>query len=216
MEGGLDSIDSKSVSESASKLLTASIDDITATLGLRVPASIYRVYKRALSHSEQELVREILKQTFVSLVLNKQQITSALEKLNVSINVSVMPPTAQAQAEDTGTGILKLKRELERLQRELEKALEENIELKRELEKLSRQKEELQRQLQHLEQYRSELSKYREAVFALWIAKLCIERNNCDQSKLLEFLSKELARHKTVEIKESFIEFYMKQLIKQA
>ncbi|MEM4593241.1 MAG: hypothetical protein QW196_07565 [Sulfolobales archaeon] len=175
--------------------------------------SVYNHYRRELSARDQRLIREVLKQVFVNLVLRRVEVQHVESKpvFNISVNVHQI---VKSDDDARDVNIVKLKRELERLQRELEKSLAENVALKQELEKLKRQREELQNQLQHLQQHQSVSFKYRDAVFALLVVKACIEKHSCDPGKLLDFLSKELARHRTVQISESFIESYVKQLVK--
>ncbi|MEM1983324.1 MAG: hypothetical protein QXZ63_06660 [Sulfolobales archaeon] len=71
----------------------------TQVLGIRVPYSYYVIYNRKLSGEEKELVREALKQFFISLVKNVKRVNYNINVNNVnssySFNINIINVTQQ-------------------------------------------------------------------------------------------------------------------------
>ncbi|MEM4501261.1 MAG: hypothetical protein QW512_03930 [Thermofilaceae archaeon] len=135
--------------------------------------------KKLLRDVFERIVQEYSKQSRISV--------GSGPVFNISVNVHQI---VKSDDDARDVNIVKLKRELERLQRELEQALAENVELKNELEKLKRQRDELQRQLQSTSHVHGSGSALNSAVFDLAVIAECLEAE-CNKQKLLNFVKRE-------------------------
>ncbi|MEM4889696.1 MAG: hypothetical protein QXJ64_09690 [Thermosphaera sp.] len=175
------------------------VEEIGSTVfGLRVPVSVYNYYKRKLTGEEQEFIREAVKQFFIHLVSNAKGVQLAFESRQTSFNVNLN--VIQNNIVSRGENAYKLKREIDKLSRELERTLAENIELKKEIESLRVENEKLRNASKNpeLDSVKAEVdrlkSRLEDAVFSIDVAVKCLSRGDCDIDKLHEFLKSQLDR----------------------
>lgn len=156
-------------------------DDVTAVLGLRVPASYYRYYKKQLKGSEQEKIREVLKQVFIQLLARKIDTTDLQGKNTVSMKVEVVEKHEQEDEQ-----VLKLKKKIDQYTRELAKCTDEKLSLKDENESLKNKIKELEKQLQQTPQVQAQHEKQldeklRKLVSYLQLSQICLSNIDiCD------------------------------------
>lgn len=100
-------------SQTASKLASKLASEPTLVLGIRVPYSYYLIYNRKLSGEQKELVREALKQFFVNLVSNVNEVEVNQDlNFNFNININVNQNVNQESKEDLEVSLLKERLEL--------------------------------------------------------------------------------------------------------
>lgn len=117
----------------------------SAVLGIRVSLVHYNIYRKHLTGIEQARIREILKSTFEQLVENRENLASNQPReINVPVKINVI--------EKAETDFLKVKRMIDKYEKELEKCTDEKISLKEENDSLKKKIDELETQLKQLSQ----------------------------------------------------------------
>lgn len=185
-----------------------------STLCIRVTAATKYIWdslllddKRLLRDSFERIIREYVK------VTTKQRVDN-----RIVLNINIQQQIVTEQKEDS---VLKLKREIDRLNKELSKTLEENMTLKKQIEELKKQLEASKQTQAHTQAYAQVQAQYesylRESLYTLHLVRKCMTEVKCDQNKLLSlFIDKTIAQlSHVVQIRKEFIDVMLKNIVIQ-
>ncbi|MEM1518170.1 MAG: hypothetical protein QW789_03500 [Nitrososphaerota archaeon] len=93
----------------------------TLVLGLRVPASIYRIYNEVLTNKQRKLVREFTRQFFVYIVSNISSIKLQKQQNVINFNVNINLSEIKLPQEE---GDIILRERIKQLEKKLKEARE--------------------------------------------------------------------------------------------
>ncbi|MEM1831816.1 MAG: hypothetical protein QXJ97_09850 [Desulfurococcaceae archaeon] len=158
----------------------------SAVLGIRVSLVHYNIYRKHLTGIEQARIREILKSTFEQLIENRENLASNQPReINVPVKINVI--------EKAETDFLKVKKMIDKYEKELEKCTEERLSLIEENDSLKNKIKELETQLQRIQQIQTQAQhekqlgeKLRKAVSYLQLSYICLSNIDiCDINAVL-------------------------------
>ncbi|MEM4619899.1 MAG: hypothetical protein QW607_06760 [Desulfurococcaceae archaeon] len=149
----------------------------SAVLGIRVSLSHYTIYKKYMTGVEQSRIREILRSTFEQLVENREILSSGSNQpreINVPVKINLFEKVEDSE-------VLKIKKKIDKYQRELAVCTNENISLRDENESLKNKIKELETHLQQIQQIQTQTQrekqldeKLRKAVSYLQLSHICL------------------------------------------
>lgn len=123
----------------------------TAILGIRVPLTHYLFYKKRLTGSEKEEIRRILRTIFLHLVENHENLKgSKINEINVPVKINII--------EQVEGDFLKVKKMIDKYEKELAKCTEERMAFKEENDSLKQENESLKKKIEELESQLKQLS----------------------------------------------------------
>lgn len=123
----------------------------TAILGIRVPLPHYLVYKKQLTGSQKEEIRRVLRNTFIYLVENHEDLKgSKINEINVPVKINII--------EQVEGDFLKVKKMIDKYEKELAKCIEERMAFKEENDSLKHENESLKKKMEELESQLKQLT----------------------------------------------------------
>ncbi|MEM3964816.1 MAG: hypothetical protein QW584_03740 [Thermofilaceae archaeon] len=173
-------------------------------LNIRVKRSIKMLYTLLDLH-EKRLLRDIIENLILQFYTNKQLV----EQKNIVVNVNVN--NVVNNNDNVNVNVVKLKKQVDKLTRELEDAVNKNIELMSEIERLKKNCTQKQSDQQQANTHRL-LSN---ALFTILVAKTCMEVN-CDSARLVDLFDRAISElQKFAAVKREIVESFVKQITRQ-
>lgn len=175
-------------------------------LNIRVKRSIKMLYTLLDLH-EKRLLRDIIENLILQFYTNKQLV----EQKNIVVNVNVNNVMQVNNNDNVNVNVVKLKKQVDKLTRELEDAVNKNLELMSEIERLKKNCTQKQSDQQQANTHRL-LSN---ALFTVLVARQCIDVE-CDRDALRNLLDKTISEMQySANVKREIVESFIKRIAKK-
>lgn len=182
-------------------------DDTTVVFSVRVPLRHYVYYRKRLTGEEQERIRQIMKNVFVSLVERHVNVDTNANASSETIKVEIVE-----KPEIDDDTIVKIKRKLDKAYSELSKCIEEADKLRDENNALKNKISELKKQIQQQSELYSSVQHQQqrilgiinELIYTLVVARKCITDETCDKHKLSMLIEQSLSKT-SVNVREEIV-----------